>query len=122
MSNVLRLKRRHFLAGAGGFTLALPFLTSLEKKAHAGGTRKPFFVAMATPHGGVWNQNMWPDESLANQSAQIYPGHTMHYGAIAPETSGSDTVISPCLTAPSNVLTPSLAAKMNLLRGLDYSF
>jgi len=126
MSKVLRLNRRHFLVGAGGFTLGLPFLTSLENKRALAGdppfAANPRFVCMATPHGGVWNQNMWPNEAAANQSRQVYPGHDMHFGTLDPTSSNGATSLSPCLSAPSSLLTSSLVSKMNLLRGLDYSF
>lgn len=126
MNKVLRLKRRHFLAGAGGFTLAIPFLSSLEpKKASAGNppyASNPRFVCMETPHGGVWNENMWPDEAAAAQSRAVYPNHDMHWGALAPTTSNGVTTLSPCLSAPSDLLGASILSKMNVLRGLDYSF
>ncbi|MBK6515108.1 MAG: DUF1552 domain-containing protein [Polyangiaceae bacterium] len=126
MTKVRRINRRHFLVGAGGVTLAIPFLSSLEeKKAFAGAppyAQNPRFVCMATPHGGVWNQHMWPDEATAAQARQVYPGHQMHWGELAPATSGGTTSLSACLSAPSTSLTASLISKMNVIRGLDYSF
>lgn len=125
MSKILRVNRRHFLMGAGGFTLAMPFLGSLERGANAGNppfVKNPRFVAMATPHGGVWNQNMWPDEAAAAQSRQAYPGHDMHWGQLAPNVANGQTELSKCLSAPSTLLPASLVSKINLLRGLDYSF
>ena len=37
MTHPIRIGRRHFLAGAAGFTLAIPFLSSLEATANAAG-------------------------------------------------------------------------------------
>jgi len=126
MSNVFRQNRRHFLLGAGGFMLGLPLLSSLEqKKAHAGNppfAQNPRFVCMATPHGGVWNQHMWPDEAAASQARQVYPGHQMHFGDLTATTSGGISTLSPCLSASSTAMPASLVSKMNLIRGLDYSF
>ena len=39
-----------------------------------------------------------------------------------PTTSGSDTVLSPVLRAPSSALSAALVAKMNVLWGLDVPF
>ena len=44
-SPVIKLGRRHFLAGVGGFTLAIPFLGSLEREARAGDGVSPIIVA-----------------------------------------------------------------------------
>lgn len=124
-SSVLKRGRRHFLMGAGGFTLALPFLGSLERKAAAGVApyaKNPRFICMATSHGGVWNQNMYPGESLAGTAVNVYPGHDMHWGALAPNVANGQTTISPCLSASSSLMSPAIIAKMNVIRGLDYSF
>ena len=45
--------------------------------------------------------------------------HTFHYGTLSPQTSGSDTMLSNVIRGASSQFTPQLAAKMNLLRGLD---
>lgn len=119
--DVKRLRRRHFLMGAGGATLAIPLLGSLEP-AEAGDppyAANPRFVCMATGHGGVWNSNMYPALATANQSRTIYPGHDMHYGPLAASSSGGITSISACLSAPSTALPQSLVDKMNVIRGLD---
>ncbi|MCA9617702.1 MAG: DUF1552 domain-containing protein [Myxococcales bacterium] len=116
-----RLGRRHFLVGAGGASLAIPFLGSLEPAA-AGDppyAPNPRFVCMATGHGGVWNSNMYPDLSTASQARNIYPNHDMHYGPLAASSAGGTTTISACLSAPSTALPQSLVDKLNVIRGLD---
>jgi len=56
-----RMSRRHFLQGAGGATLALPFLPSLMSKAEAATLPSPkFMVAFWSGHGGIHIQNMSP--------------------------------------------------------------
>ena len=46
----------------------------------------------------------------------------MRSGALVPTTSGSDTVVSPVLRAPSSSLSAALVKKMNVLWGLDVPF
>jgi hypothetical protein len=120
---VPKLNRRHFLIGAGGFTLALPYLPSLLSRAEAGVGRPPKrFIAMATQHGGVWPDNMYPSQSTLTGSQEVFPGHTMRYGALASRLEGGDAVLSPVLRAPADRLTDSVVSKMNVLRGLDVTF
>ena len=114
-----RPTRRSFLRGAGGAALALPLLPSLlPRSAAASTTRDRCFFAFATWHGGVWSQNMWPDDSaLADHST--YAGRTIRQGALAAPVAGANRSISPVLTASSSVLTDRLLARMNILRGID---
>ena len=118
-----RPSRRQFLQGAAGFTLALPLLESLvDRRANAGlppYAANPRFVAMTTQHGGVWGANMWPDDTMLNGNLNLYAGHQGRHGALVPSTNGSVASLSPVLSADASLLTASLAAKMNLLRGLD---
>jgi hypothetical protein len=116
--------RRHLLRGAAGFTLALPFLASLGAKKDAAAGAPPYaanprFVAMTTQHGGVWGANMWPEDAVLGESRTIYPGHVARHGLLAPQIAGDRAALSPVLRADASLLTSSLAAKMNLLRGLD---
>lgn len=115
--------RRHFLRGAGGFLLGLPFLESLaERTASAGDppfSATPRFVGMMSRHGGVWNSNTYPSDAAAPIRTTLYPGHDIHHGPLTPTIQGNNAVLSRVVTAPSNKLTPALASKMNLLCGLD---
>lgn len=113
------MERRRFLKGVGGALLALPVLPSLFKTspAYADVGNSKCFVHFRTPHGGVWNANMWPADSALTQTVQY--NHAVRRGALAASTAGGDASISPVLTAKSSVLTPALVAKMNILRGLD---
>ncbi len=122
-SSVIRVGRRHFLAGAGGFALAIPFLGSLEKMARAGAPAvQPRYFYFGTDHGGCWDQNFFP-QVTATQSTTVpgVPGHTVSAGPLAVTAAGGTATMggSKVLTASSSALTPALVAKMNILRGLD---
>jgi hypothetical protein len=115
----LRLGRRHLLAGAAGFTLAIPFLSSVEKPARAGNpTARPRYFYLGTDHGGCWDSNYYPTTATPNQ-ATVVPGHTVTSGALSASVSSGRAMLSPVLNAGSTALTSALIAKMNVLRGLD---
>jgi hypothetical protein len=118
---VFKLGRRHFLAGLGGFALAIPFLPSLEKAARAGNpTQPPRFFYLGTDHGGCWDMNFFPKTSLTNHTTVAgVSGHTVSSGALSASTSGGTTSLSSVLSASSSTFTSSLVGKMNVLRGLD---
>jgi hypothetical protein len=109
-----------FLRGAAGALLALPTLPSLlsEKEALAQAQGLKFFVHMRTPHGGVGTTDMWPTAASALTDTFQYT-HAIRRGTLSAPVSGGKAVISNVLAASSNVLTPSVLAKMNVLRGLD---
>jgi hypothetical protein len=122
-SSVIRVGRRHFLAGIGGFTLAIPFLGSLEKLGRAATPAvQPRYFYFGTDHGGCWDQNFFPLVT-ATQTTTVpgVPGHTVSAGPLAVTTAGNTATMggSKVLTASSSALTPALVAKMNILRGLD---
>ena len=114
--------RRQFLRGAGGFSLALPFLPSLldrsEARAAAAAVPKKRFVQMCTQHGAIWGANMYPDPSTLTDS-MTYAARTVKRGKLVPQTTGATAQLSAVLSGPSTLLTPALAAKMNVLRGCD---
>lgn len=110
--------RRQFLRGAGGAFLAIPFLPSLASRAQAAPVAdyNPHrcFLALSTDHGGVWAKNMYPEASvLSAQTA--YAGRSVRYGALP-----GSSALSPVCTA--SALTPALASKFNILRGLDIPY
>jgi hypothetical protein len=74
---------------------------------------------MTTQHGGVWCANMFPADSVAAATQTLYPGHTMHFGQLALASQGGMNALSPVLTATASRLTPTMASKMSVLRGLD---
>ncbi len=118
--------RRMFLRGAGGATLALPLLPSLLTPRRAFGAtvtppNRKFFVAFLHEHGGVNRENLYP-LSLATQSQELYPGHTIRHGKLLHTVAGTEGRISNVLRGSSGVLTPGLVAKTNLVVGLDYPF
>jgi hypothetical protein len=118
---VIRLGRRHFLAGVGGFALAIPFLPSLEKSARASNpVQPPRFFYLGTDHGGCWDMNFFPQTKLTKSlTVPGVAGHTVSSGPLSATTSGGRTTLSPVLNASSGTLTHALVAKMNVLRGLD---
>jgi len=110
--------RRQFLRGAGGFALALPFLPSLLPRAawaQSAPTGPKRMVHFASPHGAIWPQDMWPDDSVANQSMS-YAGHTVHQGALNVQNNQLSYVLS------SSALTQAVADKMFLVNGCDIPF
>ncbi len=116
--------RRQFLRGAGGFSLALPFLPSLMPRSAWGAepTRRKHFVAMATDQGAIKGTNMFPSTSALPNRTTLFTGHTAGWGPLAANANGSDAVISPVLTAPNNRLTPSVVSKLNVILGLNVPF
>ncbi len=123
---IIDISRRQVLRGIGGATLALPVLPSLLCKSAYGAdpvfTRPPRLWWVTTEHGGAFEASMFPSASLLTNSQALYADHTVRSGALAPTTSGSNTVVSPVLTAPSSALSPALVGKMNVLWGLDVPF
>ncbi len=112
--------RRQLLRGAGGFTLALPFLPSLvnPREARAAAALRKRFVQISTQHGGIWGSNMYPGAGTLTDS-MAYAGRSCKRGALALQTTAGGAQLSAVLRGPSTLLTPALAAKMNVLRGLD---
>lgn len=120
---VRQLGRRHFLFGTGGAILSIPFLPSLAPRTAKAQAPDPrFFVAFHTEHGGVWPENMYPGDSVLNQSHNLYSDHAMRYGRLSRTTSGSQVVLSSVLRAPSGDLPQSLLEKLMLIRGMDVPF
>jgi hypothetical protein len=122
-SSIIRFGRRHFLAGAGGFALAIPFLGSLEKTARAQAAAvQPRYFYFGTDHGGCWDTSFFP-QVTATQSMAVpgVPGHMVSAGPLAVTVAGATGMVggSKVLTASSSKLTAALVAKMNVLRGLD---
>jgi hypothetical protein len=119
MTYPIRIGRRHFLAGAGGFTLAIPFLSSLESSAVAAtATAKSRYFYLGTDHGGAWDANFFPT-APASGSATYTSGHSIGSAPLTANVAGGTATLSPILSASSSALTSGLVAKMNLLRGLD---
>ncbi len=119
----MTISRRQLLRGAAGFSLAIPFLSSLVAPTRADaavpGMRR--FVQFCSSHGGIWGSNMYPADATLTQSSQ-YAGRTVRRGALTVSTQGVDAQLSPVLRGPSGALTQGLASKMNVLRGLDVPF
>jgi Protein of unknown function (DUF1552) len=114
------VNRRLFLLGAGGSALALPYLGSIVPRgAKAADLVRPRFIAIASDHGGVALENMWPDESMLTERTSLYGDHEIRTGALTARTDGARAVLSPVISASATSLTSALAAKLNVVRGLD---
>ncbi|MEM6294868.1 MAG: DUF1552 domain-containing protein [Myxococcota bacterium] len=115
--------RRQLLRGAGGFALALPILPSLMDRAAArrNWSIPPRFISLCSQHGGVWTDFMHPSEDALTES-MAYAGHQIRRGDLALSTEGDRASLSPVLSGAADRLTPELAAKMNVIRGLDIPF
>jgi hypothetical protein len=113
-----------FLRGVGGAVLAIPFLPSLHKKAFAadptlGPVAKRFF-ALRTGHGGVWHSDFFPDESMLTGSPLNYAGRDVRWGALPTAANEEGRVHwSGVCNADATLLTPALASKFNILKGID---
>ena len=117
-----KLNRRHFLRGAGGATLSIPFLSSLIRDAKAQNSMVPKnFVALGTWHGGVWGSRMYPDAALLTDTMS-YAGRTIRFGDLATTTQNGNNYLCDVLQAPTSLLTNNLLSKINVLRGLDIPY
>jgi hypothetical protein len=129
MTDVLKppsLSRRHFLIGTGGFTLAIPFLSSLlPRGTKADGSVQRRLIALGTDHGGVFPTNLYPARPSDWTTQEFHPGggdlprHVIGSGPLVVDRAGGQATLSRCLTAPEALLTPTLAGKMNFLGGLS---
>ncbi|MDX2019206.1 MAG: DUF1552 domain-containing protein [Deltaproteobacteria bacterium] len=112
--------RRQVLRGTGGFTLGLPFLPSLVERPSLAAElgRQPVFAAICSVHGACKPENMYPNETLLTQSKEIFPGYTVKYGDLAPGVNNGQ--LSRVMRGAG--LTAQLAAKLNVIRGIDYPY
>jgi hypothetical protein len=122
--SVINRSRRQFLVGTGGTLMAIPFLESLlpNRAAAQAYSPQPRFVAFATGHGGAWERNMYPAQAALTETKQHYSDHVVRRGNLVPKVDGGKASLSPILSAPSSLFTPALAAKMNVIAGLDIPF
>ncbi len=113
----MALSRRQILAGLSGLP-ALPLFWSRPARAQA--ALPKFYVHFCTTHGAVWRNHMFP--AVDNPSTQTYAGRPVRRQPLSVEVSGGRASLSPVLSASSGLLTPQLAAKMNVMQGLDWPF
>jgi hypothetical protein len=125
---VIPLDRRQFLLGASGFALGLPVLSSLlVGKAYGADpifVRKPRLYWLATNHGAALESAFFPSASPATESQALFADHVVTAGALRPASAASaaQTVLSPILRAPSELLPERRIAQLNVLRGIDIAF
>ena len=114
--------RRQVLRGAGGFTLALPWLPSLLPRgadARSNPLAQPRFIAICTDHGAIWERHMHPADDTLTET-QNYAGRQIRRGDLVHAEMGGVGHLSNVLSGAN--LTPELVAKMNVIRGLDVPF
>lgn len=114
--------RRQVLRGAGGFALALPFLPSLATRRAYGADPVPpkRFLCLTSSQGNVLGPSMFPSDTTLRATVNAGPSHVVRQGTLRPSpTSAVTAEFSPVLRAHPTVLSSYLAAKMNVLRGLD---
>ena len=117
-----RTTRRHFLRGAGGLMLALPFLEALAERGVAQAPSRPKrFVSLQSAHGGAWAADLHPAQATLTDSL-LYAGHRVRRGELVLSTDAGRAQLSKILSASSSSLTPRLVSKLNVLRGLGVPF
>ncbi len=124
MTRKSKISRRQLLRGAGGFTLALPFLPSLLPRgvdARNSPLAEPRFVSICTQHGGLWEDNMLPGSETLTETMN-YAGHEIRRGDLMRSNEGGVAALSGILSGASDKLTDALVSKMNVMRGLDVPF
>ncbi len=118
MSKSKKLSRRMFLRGAGGATLAIPFLPSLLPRT-AWGQSAPVvrrYFTFVSAYGYGHHQHWFP--TLDQLPLQFNPGngdHQFHYQRLSSYINNSSDELSYIF---GNRLNPYLN-KMNLIRGLN---
>ena len=128
MTDLTRLNRRHFLRGAGGFTLAVPFLSSVlprAARAQAAAQRQKRFVFIGSDHGGVFLHHLLPPTPSAQTRVRMFgstaetPEHFVHHSPLRATVTGTRAAISPTLEAPRSLLSDRMVGQMNVVTGLD---
>ena len=121
-----RMNRRMFIRSAGGAALAIPFLPSLTTRAFA--QEGPAisvgrnFLAICSDHGDIWGANQYPEDGLLTQTMR-YAGRDVRYGQLPTQAGMNGRVTwSAIYTADAQQLTPQLASKFNVLKGLDIPY
>lgn len=119
------ISRRQVLRGVGGFIVALPFLESLAAPRNSRAEEAPpvrkRFACVMNFHGNLRPQTIEWDQPTP-RTEQLFSGHTIRAGDLAPRYEGGRVVFSSALQAPSDVLTDRLLRKMNVYRAIDVPF
>src|SRR5205823_4865634 len=98
-----------------GASVLLPSLARAQTA-----TAPKYYVHFCTDHGGVWGANMFPQ--MVQPQTQMYAGRAIRQQPLALNVANGVASVSPVLSAPSAALTAKLAAKMNVIAGLDVPF
>jgi hypothetical protein len=126
---VIPLTRRQFLVTASGFTLALPVLSSLcVKKAYGADpifVRRPRLYWLTTNHGAAIESAFFPSASPLTNTQTLFDDHSVAAGALGGTSADGypgNTLLSPILRAPSNLLSARRITQLNVMRGIDIPF
>lgn len=126
MAKQQKIGRRQFLKGAGGFSLAIPFMPSLLPGPAFGQEpifqRQKRFIAITTNHGGIFESAMFPSQDMLTQSTQLYPGHNVQRGDLVSTVENNQRYLSNVLQASTNQFSEAMVNRMNVLRGIDIPF
>lgn len=110
----MTLSRRQLLAALA----TTPALFSARTARAQGMTAPKYYVHFCTGHGAVWNANMYPAANAP--TTQTYAGRTVRRQPLALSVANGRASLSPTLSGDSGVFTSALAAKMNVMQGLDW--
>ena len=118
------MNRRMFLRGASGAVMAIPFLPSLTTKAFAQDGPQPQvgknFLAICSDHGDVW-RNQYPSDAILTQTLAY--GRDVRYGLLPTQPDANGRLNwSAIYSADAQRLTPQLARKFNVMKGLDIPY
>jgi hypothetical protein len=124
-----RVSRRQFLQGAGGFTLSLPFLTSLmPSEAQAQSATLPkFLIHFSSGHGGLhpdnWRPNIANYQWASSEQTEIFSGsemagvrHVIRHKPLSQLLSNGQ------ISAIFNSNFTPLLTKMNLIEGFGLPY
>jgi len=123
---IIDLTRRQFLRGAGGFTLALPVLSSLLVDRAYGAdptfVRPPRLYWLTSNHGGASEAAFFPSEEVPGRARALFADHTVTARPLSATVTSGRRQLSTILQADSALLSERMVSKLNILRGLDIPF
>ncbi|MGF1508717.1 MAG: DUF1552 domain-containing protein [Myxococcota bacterium] len=125
MSKVYGRDRRHFLVGAGGVLVGIPFLTSVAPRRARGQQSKQLrLVILGTDHGGVHAENFYP-VTASPQSQSLYPAlgeapaHSIQWSPLSLQRQNGRARLSNVLEAADGAWSDDLLTRMNVIGGVD---
>ncbi len=125
MRKTITFNRRQILRGTGGFVVGLPFLESLAApRLCLAEVRPPVRkrLAVVKNHHGNLRPQTLDLKQPTPRSEQLFAGHTIHAGDLAPRRENGQVVFSEALQAPADRVTYRLLGKMNVYQAIDVPF